>query len=86
MTQIDGFNDVQPAPKKQELDVEIGYENFVTQLQGRMSQVFTDLMTENAEIRAQAWQLKHERDAARAETEAAKAALKEFMTEKDAGA
>jgi hypothetical protein len=80
-THIDGFDNTEdtPAPQKEELEVEISYEGFVRQLQGRMAQVFTELMTENAQIRAQAQQLVHDRDAACAERDAAKKALEDFM-------
>jgi hypothetical protein len=81
-TTIDGFDEPIGGPDKVDIPVEIGYENFVTQLQGRMAQVFTELMTENAHIRAQAQQLVFDRDAAHAERDAAKQALEEFMKEK----
>lgn len=83
---IDGFgmpeNDAPPL----ELPVQITYENFMTQYDGRASALFSQFLRENAEIRAQAQQLMFERDAARAEAEAAKVALKEFMQDAEADA
>ena len=76
---IDGFEMPTGEMPTQDLPVGISYENFMRQYDGRASLMFSQLMRENAELRAQAQQLLFERDAARAEAEAAKAALKDFV-------
>lgn len=80
MPTIDGFEGPQDtAPPEPDLPVQISYENFMHEYDQRASMMFSQLMRENAEVRAQARQLMFERDALAAEAEAAKAALKEFM-------
>jgi len=81
---IDGFDeplttDNGPAAPTT-VNVEISYENLVTQLQQRMAQVFTALMTENAELRAQLQQLWTERNAALAKAEAAEALVADLAS------
>lgn len=79
MPTIDGFEGTQDTPPQPDLPVQISYENFMHEYDQRASMMFSQLMRENAEVRAQARQLMFERDALAAEAEAAKAALKEFI-------
>ena len=84
---IDGFDDApEVEPTQNELSVPISYENFVAQYDARASAFFSQFLREIAEVRAQAQQLLHERDAALAEAAAAKAVLKDFMAQAEADA